>query len=95
MLVPSLLDSPEEGKTDEGRSERGEAGHNQPAQPPQIANNSSSDDDNGAPQQDVLEGPAGVVQTFEVPGEPLLELIPPGLTKEVVTLGYANLNQWS
>ena len=34
----------------------------------------------------MLEGPARVVQTIEVLGEPLLEFIPPGFTKEVVTL---------
>ena len=95
IWVCSLVDAPEEGEAEEGRLERGEAGHDQHAPPPPSgANNSSSDDDNEAPGHDVLEGPAGVVRTMEVLGEPLLEVIPQGFTKDVVTLEDGNLNQW-
>ena len=95
FLVYSLLDAPQEGEAEEGRTKGGEADHNQPAPPPPSdANDSSSDDDNEAPRQDVPEGPAGVVRTMEVLGEPLLELIPKGFPNEVMTMEHGDLNQW-
>ena len=62
--------------------------------PPADANVSSSDDDNEAAGQVAPEGLAGVVRTMKVLGQPVLELIPEGFTKQVVKLDDGDLNQW-